>query len=169
MQGRYSVAHRRSRNRCSVRIPHRSARLQLTRLLVSVSSVFIFSIGCNADVLNFLGFGTNAGGGGLFGTAQPTATSQPGGSIFGSTAQPGAAGGLFGTTTMAPPGTTVKFNPKIDTDTMLKNNMQQNIQTKHQCISAMKEYESKSLEVSWLQPFFKCSISKINFFAGASS
>lgn len=67
--------------------------------------------------------------------------------------------GQFGSTTMAPPGTTVKFTPKIDEGVMQVNNFTalKDIQTKHQCISAMEEYESKSLEVSWLQPFFERS------------
>ena len=44
-------------------------------------------------------------------------------------------------------GTVVKFNPPSGQDTMVKNGVTQNINTKHQCITAMKEYEAKSLEV----------------------
>ena len=40
-----------------------------------------------------------------------------------------------------------KFMPVIGTDTMIKNNTTQQISTKHQCITAMKEFEQKSLEV----------------------
>ena len=46
-------------------------------------------------------------------------------------------------------GTTVKFNPPAGQDTMVKNGVTQNINTKHQCITAMKEYEGKSLEASF--------------------
>jgi hypothetical protein len=45
-------------------------------------------------------------------------------------------------------GTTVKFNPPAGTDTMSKSGVTTNIITRHQCITAMKEYEAKSLEVS---------------------
>ncbi|KAI4791213.1 hypothetical protein KUCAC02_034142, partial [Chaenocephalus aceratus] len=44
------------------------------------------------------------------------------------------------------PGTTVKFNPPTGTDTMVKAGVTTSINTKHQCITAMKEYENKSLE-----------------------
>ena len=50
----------------------------------------------------------------------------------------------FGQT--APNGTTVKFNPPTSQDTMVKNGVSTNINTRHQCITAMKEYQSKSLE-----------------------
>ncbi|VDN29282.1 unnamed protein product [Gongylonema pulchrum] len=43
-------------------------------------------------------------------------------------------------------GTTVKFEPPSGTDTMIRNGTNQTISTKHMCISAMKQYESKSLE-----------------------
>jgi len=43
-------------------------------------------------------------------------------------------------------GTTVKFNPLISTDVMIKNGTNSNINTRHQCITCMKEYENKSLE-----------------------
>ena len=44
-------------------------------------------------------------------------------------------------------GTVVKFNPPAGQDVMVKNGVTQNINTKHQCITAMKEYEGKSCEV----------------------
>ena len=47
----------------------------------------------------------------------------------------------------APNGTTIKFDPVIASDTMAKNGTTQNINTKHICITAMKQYEGKSLEV----------------------
>jgi nuclear pore complex protein Nup98-Nup96 len=46
----------------------------------------------------------------------------------------------------APVGTTIKFNPPTGTDTMMKSGGQQSINTRHQCITCMKEYENKSLE-----------------------
>ena len=46
-----------------------------------------------------------------------------------------------------PSGTTLKYNPPASQDTMVKNGQTQNINTRHQCITAMKEYQSKSLEV----------------------
>ncbi|CDW57757.1 Nucleoporin2 and Nucleoporin FG domain containing protein [Trichuris trichiura] len=72
----------------------------------------------------FLGTST----GGMFGQS----TTTTGSSLFGS-AQP-------------PAGTTVKFEPVVGSDTMLRNSIQTNITTKHQCITSMKHYEGKSLE-----------------------
>ena len=43
------------------------------------------------------------------------------------------------------------LQPLSGTDTMVKAGVSTNISTKHQCITAMKEYESKSLEVSKMQ------------------
>lgn len=40
------------------------------------------------------------------------------------------------------------LQPPTGTDTMVKSGVSTSINTKHQCITAMKEYESKSLEVS---------------------
>ncbi|VDK39436.1 unnamed protein product [Gongylonema pulchrum] len=76
------------------------------------------------------GFGTS--GTSLFGTTQ---TTQPTGGLFGSG---------FGASSVT--GTTVKFEPPSGTDTMIRNGTNQTISTKHMCISAMKQYESKSLE-----------------------
>uniref|UniRef100_A0A8D0F3J9 Nuclear pore complex protein Nup98-Nup96 n=1 Tax=Strix occidentalis caurina TaxID=311401 RepID=A0A8D0F3J9_STROC len=89
-------------------------------------------------------FGTSTSSGGLFGTTNTT--SNP----FGST-----SGSLFGPTsfTAAPTGTTIKFNPPTGTDTMVKSGVSTNINTKHQCITAMKEYESKSLEELRLEDY----------------
>jgi nuclear pore complex protein Nup98-Nup96 len=53
---------------------------------------------------------------------------------------PGTAGGA------ATQGTPIKFNPVTGTDSMAKNGLTQNINTRHQCITCMKEYENKSLE-----------------------
>ena len=54
---------------------------------------------------------------------------------------------------MATSGTTVKFAPVNGNDTMMKNNTSVNINTKHQCITVMKEYESKSLEELILEDY----------------
>ncbi|TFJ98226.1 trypsin-like [Platysternon megacephalum] len=101
----------------------------------------LFSSQNNAFAQNkpagFGNFGTSTSSGGLFGTTNTA--SNP----FG-----GTSGSLFGPTsfTAAPTGTTIKFNPPTGTDTMVKSGVSTNISTKHQCITAMKEYESKSLE-----------------------
>ncbi|KAL8559558.1 hypothetical protein ACOMHN_018721 [Nucella lapillus] len=91
----------------------------------------------------FGGFGTTptaSTGGGLFGggTQQPST----GSSLFGAT-----GGGLFGgASSAAGGGTTMKFNPPSGQDTVTKSGVSSNINTRHQCITAMKEYENKSLE-----------------------
>ncbi|NXX51457.1 NUP98 protein, partial [Tricholaema leucomelas] len=108
----------------------------------------LFSSQNNAFTQNkpagFGNFGTSTSSGGLFGTTNTT--SNP----FGST-----SGSLFGPTsfTAAPTGTTIKFNPPTGTDTMVKSGVSTNINTKHQCITAMKEYESKSLEELRLEDY----------------
>uniref|UniRef100_A0A8B9SZF1 Nuclear pore complex protein Nup98-Nup96 n=1 Tax=Anas platyrhynchos TaxID=8839 RepID=A0A8B9SZF1_ANAPL len=108
----------------------------------------LFSSQSNAFAQNkpagFGNFGTSTSSGGLFGTTNTT--SNP----FGST-----SGSLFGPTsfTAAPTGTTIKFNPPTGTDTMVKSGVSTNINTKHQCITAMKEYESKSLEELRLEDY----------------
>ncbi|NWX05403.1 NUP98 protein, partial [Caloenas nicobarica] len=108
----------------------------------------LFSSQSNAFAQNkpagFGNFGTSTSSGGLFGTTNTT--SNP----FGST-----SGSLFGPTsfTAAPTGTTIKFNPPTGTDTMVKSGVSTSINTKHQCITAMKEYESKSLEELRLEDY----------------
>ncbi|CAM4813455.1 unnamed protein product [Rotaria magnacalcarata] len=96
----------------------------------------------------YVGFGGTS----LFGSTQPAA--QPT-SIFGSTpstfgtAQPAQANSIFGSsvTGAAQMGTTVKFEPVAGQDTMrAKNNTFQTINTKLQCICAMKEFINKSIE-----------------------
>ncbi|XP_041657844.1 nuclear pore complex protein Nup98-Nup96 isoform X2 [Cheilinus undulatus] len=92
----------------------------------------------------FGNFGTSTSTGGLFGSTNTTAnpfggtTSLFGGSGFSATQQP---------------GTTVKFNPPTGSDTMVKAGVTTNINTKHQCITAMKEYENKSLEELRLEDY----------------
>ncbi|XP_039894357.1 nuclear pore complex protein Nup98-Nup96-like isoform X3 [Simochromis diagramma] len=112
-------------------------------------------------------FGTPFGGGaGGFGTSSTfgqqsfgTSTSSSGG-LFGSTnttSNPfGGATSLFGGSGFSAtqqPGTTVKFNPPTGSDTMVKAGVTTSINTKHQCITAMKEYENKSLEELRLEDY----------------
>uniref|UniRef100_A0A670Z476 Nuclear pore complex protein Nup98-Nup96 n=1 Tax=Pseudonaja textilis TaxID=8673 RepID=A0A670Z476_PSETE len=108
----------------------------------------LFSNQSNAFAQNkpvgFGNFGTSTSSGGLFGTTNTT--SNP----FG-----GTSGSLFGSTSFSavPTGTTIKFNAPNGTDTMVKSGVSTNISTKHQCITAMKEYESKSLEELRLEDY----------------
>ncbi|XP_070799158.1 nuclear pore complex protein Nup98-Nup96 isoform X2 [Pituophis catenifer annectens] len=108
----------------------------------------LFSTQSNAFAQNkpvgFGNFGTSTSSGGLFGTTNTA--SNP----FG-----GTSGSLFGATSFStvPTGTTIKFNAPNGTDTMVKSGVSTNISTKHQCITAMKEYESKSLEELRLEDY----------------
>ncbi|XP_023223546.1 nuclear pore complex protein Nup98-Nup96-like [Centruroides sculpturatus] len=91
----------------------------------------------------FGNFGSTSGGSTLFGTSQTQHTS----GLFGQNTSAGAglfgSSGGFGSSTS---GTTIKFNPPTGSDTMMKNGVSTNINTRHQCITCMKEYENKSLE-----------------------
>lgn len=84
---------------------------------------------------------TSAGGFGTFGQAAPTTTS-----VFGSAPnsdfgqQPNAAAAANAGTSIA------KYQPTIGTDTLMKGGQPNNVNTKQHCITAMKEYEAKSLE-----------------------
>jgi nuclear pore complex protein Nup98-Nup96 len=76
-----------------------------------------------------------------------TTTQQPTGSLFSNTF------GGFGSTNqpqqqqqIASTGTQIKFNPPQGQDSVNKNGSSTTINTMHQCITAMKEYEGKSLE-----------------------
>ncbi|KAG0443272.1 hypothetical protein HPB47_015103 [Ixodes persulcatus] len=89
-------------------------------------------------------------GGGLFGQPQSTG-------LFSQTATPTARSGLFGTSAFgagpATSGTTIKFKALTGTDTMMKNGVSSTINTSHQCITCMKEYENKSLEELRLEDY----------------
>ncbi|XP_064549143.1 nuclear pore complex protein Nup98-Nup96 [Drosophila montana] len=82
---------------------------------------------------------------GSFGQAAPTTTNVFGSGAASAFGQPqsvavGAAGGVN-------PGTSlVKYQPTIGTDTLMKGGQPNNVNTKQHCITAMKEYEMKSLE-----------------------
>ncbi|XP_068600169.1 nuclear pore complex protein Nup98-Nup96 [Brachionichthys hirsutus] len=108
----------------------------------------LFSQPSNAFAANkptsFGNFGTSTSSGGLFGSTN-TAANPFGGttSLFGGS----------GFSAAQQPGTTVKFNPPTGTDTMVKAGVTTSINTKHQCITAMKEYENKSLEELRLEDY----------------
>jgi len=54
----------------------------------------------------------------------------------------------FGVAAATASGTTSsKFAPPDGSDTMIKNGISQTVKTRHFCITAMKPYEHKSLEV----------------------
>ncbi|XP_062580939.1 nuclear pore complex protein Nup98-Nup96-like isoform X2 [Saccostrea cucullata] len=96
----------------------------------------VSSTSFGAKTPGFGGFGTSTStAGGLFGNTQQTT------SLFGNPS--GSTG--FGQSANIN-GTTLKFNPPTSQDTMVKNGVSTNINTRHQCITAMKEYQSKSLE-----------------------
>ncbi|XP_004537879.1 nuclear pore complex protein Nup98-Nup96 [Ceratitis capitata] len=83
---------------------------------------------------------TSTSGFGSFGQAQPTTSN-----VFGS-----------GTTMMmgANAGTSIaKYQPTIGTDTLMKAGQPNNVNTKQHCITAMKEYEGKSLEELRLEDY----------------
>ncbi|XP_075145470.1 nuclear pore complex protein Nup98-96 [Haematobia irritans] len=76
-----------------------------------------------------------------FGQAAPTTTS-----VFGST-NASAFGQPANAAAAANAGTSIaKYMPTIGTDTLMKGGQANNVNTKQHCITAMKEYEGKSLE-----------------------
>lgn len=95
---------------------------------------------------SFGSFGTSTSSGGLFGSTN-TASNPFGNSnsLFG--------GSGFTAAAAQQPGTTVKFTPPTGSDTMVKAGVTTSINTKHQCITAMKEYENKSLEELRLEDY----------------
>ncbi|XP_059207267.1 LOW QUALITY PROTEIN: nuclear pore complex protein Nup98-Nup96 [Centropristis striata] len=94
---------------------------------------------------SFGSFGTSTSSGGLFGSTNTTSNPFGGASLFG--------GSGFTAAQQQQPGTTVKFNPPTGSDTMVKAGVTTSINTKHQCITAMKEYENKSLEELRLEDY----------------
>ncbi|CAD7083702.1 unnamed protein product [Hermetia illucens] len=89
------------------------------------TSLFGQATTSNAAAPSFGGFGQTATSGGMFGST-PSA---------------------FGQTQSANAGTSiVKYQETIGTDTLMKNGQANNVSTKQHCITAMKEYEGKSLE-----------------------
>ncbi|XP_044227526.1 nuclear pore complex protein Nup98-Nup96 isoform X2 [Thunnus albacares] len=93
---------------------------------------------------SFGSFGTSTSSGGLFGATNTTSNPFGGSnSLFGGS----------GFSAAQQPGTTVKFNPPTGSDTMVKAGVTTSINTKHQCITAMKEYENKSLEELRLEDY----------------
>lgn len=84
---------------------------------------------------------------GLFGQSATTQQPQQPSNMF----QPSTSSNIFGASTggfgMAPQtGTTIKFTPVTGTDSMQKSGSTTVINTKHHCITCMKEYENKSFE-----------------------
>uniref|UniRef100_T1IPI4 Nuclear pore complex protein Nup98-Nup96 n=1 Tax=Strigamia maritima TaxID=126957 RepID=T1IPI4_STRMM len=92
--------------------------------------------------------GTNTGN--LFGQNQQPASALFNASSTASTglfsSNTGSFTPAFGGSATGPTGTTIKFNPVNGTDTMIKNGVNSTISIRHQCITVMKEYETKSLE-----------------------
>lgn len=94
-----------------------------------------------------------------FGAAKPPFgfnSTQPA-SLFGqpATSNTGTGFGTFGATSTSAFGQTqtgsngtaiAKYQPHPGTDTLVKNGQTSNVNTRQHCITAMKEYESKSLE-----------------------
>ncbi|KAF5399704.1 Nucleoporin autopeptidase [Paragonimus heterotremus] len=77
-------------------------------------------------------------------------------SIFGNSAQPNTfAWGATSTavTGAATGGTSVAFNPPITPDTVQRSGQQTQVNAKHMCITAMKEYQDKSLEELRLEDY----------------
>ncbi|XP_044077200.1 nuclear pore complex protein Nup98-Nup96 isoform X6 [Siniperca chuatsi] len=137
----------------------------------STSTGFGFGAASGTSTSLFGSTGTGAAGGlfsqqnNAFGAAKPTSfgsfgTSTSSGGLFGATnttSNPfGGTASLFGGSGFSAaqqPGTTVKFNPPTGSDTMVKAGVTTSINTKHQCITAMKEYENKSLEELRLEDY----------------
>lgn len=96
------------------------------------------------------GFGFNTNQTSLFG--QPsTSTTNTGFGTFGST---GTSAFCQPQTMSASNGTAIaKYQPHAGTDTLLKNGQTNNVSTRLNCVTAMKEYEPKSLEELRLEDY----------------
>jgi len=101
----------------------------------------------------FAAFGTSQS---LFGgtqtgafSATPAQNTGTTGGLFGSSTPSGGflGTGASGAAACTGTGTTVKFVPVAGSDVVMKGGSQQSVSTKLQCITGMKEYEAKSLEV----------------------
>ncbi|XP_013855954.1 nuclear pore complex protein Nup98-Nup96, partial [Austrofundulus limnaeus] len=138
----------------------------------STSAGFGFGAASGTSASLFGNTGTGTSGGlfsqqnTAFGANKPTSfgnfgtSTSTGAGLFGSTnttSNPfGGSSSLFGGSGFSAsqqPGTTVKFNPPTGSDTMVKAGVTTSINTKHQCITAMKEYENKSLEELRLEDY----------------
>ncbi|KAH8278767.1 hypothetical protein KR018_008952 [Drosophila ironensis] len=86
---------------------------------------------------------TSTSGFGSFGQGAATTTSVFGSGTASAFTQPQAAN-VAGA--MHPGTAVVKYQPTIGTDTLMKSGQPNNVNTKQHCITAMKEYETKSLE-----------------------
>lgn len=107
--------------------------------------------------MNSIGFGVQKPAGFGFNTNQSSLFGQP------STSTTSTGFGTFGSTgtsafsqpqTMSANGTAIaKYQPHSGTDTLMKNGQTNNVSTRQHCITAMKEYESKSLEELRLEDY----------------
>ncbi|KAM7291554.1 hypothetical protein ISCGN_028127 [Ixodes scapularis] len=107
-------------------------------------------------------FGTTGFGTTGFGTTPPR-TASTGTGLFGVNTAAKTTGFGFDTSTTgtslafgagpARTGTTIKFKALTGTDYMMKNGVSSIINTSHQCITCMKEYENKSLEELRLEDY----------------
>ncbi|XP_017084133.2 nuclear pore complex protein Nup98-Nup96 [Drosophila eugracilis] len=94
---------------------------------------------------------TSTTGFGSFGTAAPTTTSVFGSGTASAFAQPQTA--AVGATGVNTGTAVVKYQPTLGTDTLMKSGQPNSVNTKQHCITAMKEYESKSLEELRLEDY----------------
>ncbi|CAB3402802.1 unnamed protein product [Caenorhabditis bovis] len=92
---------------------------------------------------SIFGSSTTNTGSTLFGGSS-SSTNTGGSSLFGNSSNQ-TTGGLFGGGSVVN-GTTIKFEPPVGQDTMMRNGSTQSISTKHMCITAMSKYDSKSIE-----------------------
>lgn len=125
-------------------------------MFLVLSCFRVVSVQC----MMFAAFGTSQS---LFGgtqtgafSANPAQSTGTSGGLFGSST-PGTGFLGTGASTTAGTGTIVKFVPVAGSDVVMKGGSQQSVSTKLQCITGMKEYEAKSLEVDAFDVVFVCS------------